>query len=369
MNILKKETSTSLLTSKGMYPLNQESQLLDIDGFNSDELNPENDEEFDTFDSDDFDADDEIFEVDIFEDDQNFDENLEENLSEDKYDFSQKENHLQPTESISLKLENSTHASYDPSKKIEDYEAWEQFELGLYIWEEFDKKGKENIVRHYAPKIRFIALRMKSKLPKHIELNELISSGTIGLLKALSKFKPQLAIKFDSYAESRIRGTMIDELRKMDWFPRSLRSRVREINQAVWNLEHEMGRSPTSQEIATFTGLTEKEVNIGLEALQNQLCISLDAIQDCVAGDSSNSIEENPFQSTAHQELINKVASVIDLLTPREKLVLSLYYNDELNMREAAEVMDITEGRVSQLHTQAITRLRRIFNERFQDSL
>ncbi len=366
MNTLKKETSTSLLSSKNVYPLNQEPGILDIDGFNSDELSSNDDKEFDAFDSGDFDTDDEIFNVDIF-DDENQDEDT---LSEEKYD-AQSEIKVTPleTDSFSAKLENSTHTSYDPSKKIEDYEAWEQFELGLYVWEEFDKKGKENIVKHYAPKIRFIALRMKSKLPKHIELNELISSGTIGLLKALSKFKPQLAIKFDSYAESRIRGTMIDELRKMDWFPRSLRSRVREINQAIWNLEHEIGRSPTSQEIANFTGLSEKEVNVGLEALQNQLCISLDAIQDCVAGDSSSNIDENPFQSTAHQELINKVASVIDLLTPREKLVLSLYYNDELNMREAAEVMDITEGRVSQLHTQAITRLRRIFNERFQDSL
>ncbi len=248
-------------------------------------------------------------------------------------------------------------------------EAWEEFEQGINAWDNFNQKERENIVKHYAPKIRFIALRMKAKLPKHVDLNELISSGTIGLLEALGKFKPQLAIRFDSYAESRIRGAMIDELRRQDWFPRSLRARVREIDQAVWKLENEHGKTPTTEEIAHYTGLTPKEVDLGLEALQNQLCVSLDAIQDTLSSDGGTNNEEHPFQSTVFNELINKVASIIDTLTPREKLVLSLYYNEELNMREASEVMEITEGRVSQLHAQAITRLRKIFAEKYHDSL
>ncbi len=246
---------------------------------------------------------------------------------------------------------------------------WEKLEVGEKAWDDFTQGEREQIVRHYSPKIRFIASRMKAKLPKHIELTELISAGTIGLLEALGKFKPQFAIRFDSYAESRIRGAMIDELRRLDWFSRSLRARVREINQVIWRIESEQGRTPTATEISELTGINEKDVNSALEALQNHLCVSLEVIQDCVASDGGTNNEEDPYKNTAFLELVEKISSIIDTLTPREKLVLSLYYNDELNMREASEVMEITEGRVSQLHTQAITRLRRIFAEQFEDSL
>ncbi len=244
-----------------------------------------------------------------------------------------------------------------------------EFEKGTRAWDEFNNKEQEIIVKHYAPKIRFIALRMKGKLPKHIELNELISSGTVGLIEALKKFKPQLGIRFDSYAESRIRGAMIDELRRLDWFPRSLRTKAKEIKQAIWNLEHEIGRTPTTFELAEFTGLPEKEIESTLEAIDGQLCLSLDSIQETMASVNNSGNEENPYQSTAFAELVDKVAGLIDTLTPREKLVLSLYYNDELNMREASEVMEVTEGRVSQLHTQAINKLRKIFAEQYHDSL
>ncbi len=302
-----------------------------------------------------------------------------ENLSE--INNSEDENYTKPTNKTSRKLTQKlqqykesaesipTETKAKPEKPTSQIEAWELFEQGQKMWADFNHRERENVVKHYAPKIRFIALRMKAKLPKHIDLNELVSSGTIGLLEALGKFKPQLNIRFDSYAESRIRGAMIDELRKLDWFPRSLRARVREIDQAMWRLENEKGRLPTTQEIAEHIGISEKEVDIGLEALQNQLCVSLDAIQDSVAKDGRSSNDDDPYQSTAFLELVDKVSSVIEILTPREKLVLSLYYNEELNMREASEVMEITEGRVSQLHSQAISRLRKIFAERFNDSL
>ncbi len=247
--------------------------------------------------------------------------------------------------------------------------AWEELEQGVKAWPEFNHRDQESIVRHYAPKIRFIANRMKAKLPKHIELSELISAGTLGLLESLGKFKPQFAIRFDTYAESRIRGAMIDELRRLDWFPRSLRSKVREINQAVWKIESEHGRTPSVEEIASLTGLTEKNVTAGLEALQNQLCVPLESIQDYIASDGGANNEEDPYKNTAFGQLVDKVAGMIDVLTPREKLVLSLYYTDELSMREVSEVMDITEGRVSQLHTQAIARLRKAFEGQYQDSL
>ncbi len=237
---------------------------------------------------------------------------------------------------------------------------WEALETGATPWESFSPAEQESVVRHYAPKIRFLALRLKAKLPRSIELGELISSGTLGLMEALGKFRPQLGIRFETYAESRIKGAMLDELRRLDWFPRSLRQRVRVLDEAMRKVEHEQGRQATEDELQKITGLDMRDVRQGLEALQTQLWISLDAIQDTISGEGPEGGE--PFRSTALQELVERVAPLIDRLTPREKLVLSLYYTDELNMRETAEVMGITEGRVSQLHSQALSRLRKEFH-------
>ena len=237
---------------------------------------------------------------------------------------------------------------------------WEALETGATPWESFSPAEQESVVRHYAPKIRFLALRLKAKLPRSIELGELISSGTLGLMEALGKFRPQLGIRFETYAESRIKGAMLDELRRLDWFPRSLRQRVRVLDEAMRKVEHEQGRQATEDELQKITGLDMRDVRQGLEALQNQLWISLDAIQDTISGEGPEGGE--PFRSTALQELVERVAPLIDRLTPREKLVFSLYYTDELNMRETAEVMGITEGRVSQLHSQALSRLRKEFH-------
>lgn len=236
---------------------------------------------------------------------------------------------------------------------------WEALEAGTTAWMDFSAGDQESVVRHYAPKIRFLALRLKAKLPRSVELAEMVSAGTLGLMEALGKFRPQLGIRFETYAESRIRGAMLDELRRLDWFPRSLRQRVRQLDEAIRRVEHEQGRQATEEDLQHITGLDIRDVRQGLEALQNQLWVSLDVIQDSIVSEGSDSGE--PYQSTALQEMVERVAPLISTLTPREKLVLSLYYSDELNMRETAEVMGITEGRVSQLHSQALGRLRREF--------
>lgn len=244
---------------------------------------------------------------------------------------------------------------------------WEALETGATAWEDFSSAEQEDVVRHYAPKIRFLALRLKAKLPRNVELGEMISSGTLGLMEALGKFRPQLGIRFETYAENRIRGAMLDELRRLDWFPRSLRQRVRVLDEAMRKVEHEKGRQATEEDLQNITGLELRDVRQGLEALQNQLWLSLDAIQDTLSGDSPENGGE-PYSNTAQRELIERVAPLIERLTPREKLVLSLYYTDELNMRETAEIMGITEGRVSQLHSQALSRLRREFVSLYGDT-
>lgn len=237
---------------------------------------------------------------------------------------------------------------------------WEALESGSKAWEHFTHSEQEAVVRHYAPKIRFLALRLKTKLPRSVELSEMISSGTLGLMEALGKFRPQLGIRFETYAENRIRGAMLDELRRLDWFPRSLRQRVRMLDEAMRKIEHEQGRQATEEELQAITGMELRDIRQGLEALQNQLWLSLDAIQDTLSTDSTGTGGE-PYDDTARNELVERIAPLIDRLTPREKLVLSLYYADELNMRETAEIMGITEGRVSQLHSQALSRLRKEF--------
>lgn len=236
---------------------------------------------------------------------------------------------------------------------------WETLETGVVSWADFSSIEQERIVRHYAPKIRFLALRLKAKLPRSVELGEMISAGTLGLMEALGKFRPQLGIRFETYAENRIRGAMLDELRRMDWFPRSMRRRVRQLDEAIRKVEHEKGGQATEEDLQRMTGLDVREVRQGLEALHNQLWVSLELIQDSLASESGHHGE--PYSNTALREMVERVTPLMDTLTPREKLVLSLYYHDELNMRETAEVMGITEGRVSQLHSQALERLRREF--------
>lgn len=239
---------------------------------------------------------------------------------------------------------------------------WDDLESGSRSWDDLSPSEQEMVVRRYAPKIRFLALRLKARLPRSVELGEMISAGTLGLMEALGKFQSQLGIRFETYAENRIRGAMLDELRRLDWFPRSLRQRVRTLDEAMRRVEHEQGRQATEEDLQRLTGLDLRDVRQGLEALQNQLWLSLDAIQETVASDAGGGSTGNePYDDTARRELAERIAPLIDRLTDREKLVLSLYYADEMNMRETAEIMGITEGRVSQLHSQALGRLRREF--------
>ncbi len=242
---------------------------------------------------------------------------------------------------------------------------WVEMEGGEKVWDDFSSIEKEILIKHYAPQIRYLAYRMKAKLPKSIDMSELISAGTLGLMESLKKYRADLGIRFETYAESRIRGAMLDELRRLDWFSRGLRQRVRQLDEAVWQLEQELGRQPSLEEIHERTGLSEKEIHQGMEALQSQLAIPLDSIEDTLANEGDKNGE--PFHDTVFNELTEKIAVLIDRLTDKEKLVLSLYYTEELNMREVAEVLGVTEGRVSQLHSQAISRLRREFVHSFGD--
>lgn len=240
---------------------------------------------------------------------------------------------------------------------------WDTFEAGTTAWEDFSPADQEAIVRHYSQKIRFLAQKMKRRLPRTVELNELISSGTLGLMEALGKFRPKLGIRFDTYAESRIQGAMLDDLRHRDWFTRTLRQHVKSINDATLLLERE-GREATEEELAKCTGLAIADVRRGLEAIQGQQQLPIDTFADSLSSDECES-GGSPCNEAMRNELIDRLSPLMNELTPRERTVLSLYYTEELTMSEIAGIMNITEGRVSQLRSQALGRLRKIFATRY----
>lgn len=241
---------------------------------------------------------------------------------------------------------------------------WDTFESGARTWEDFSAPDQEAIVSHYSQKIRFLAQRLKKRLPPSIELNELISSGTLGLMEALGKFRPDLGIKFDTYAENRIYGSMLDELRHQDCFTRTQRQHVRSLNMAAEAIEHDTGRRATEEELSKATGLSLSQVRQGLEAIQGQQQLPIDLFQDNYSTDEHAS-GGVPCDEAMHNELIDKLTPLLAKLTDREREVLALYYTEELTMSEIASILHITEGRVSQLRAKALARLRKAFVETY----
>lgn len=226
---------------------------------------------------------------------------------------------------------------------------------------------KDRIARAFAPRIKASALHLKAKLPAHIELSDLISAGTLGLMEALGKFRPDLGIRFETFADNRIRGAMLDELRRMDWFSRGLRQKIKKLEHVIREFEQENGHTPSRSDLIELTGQSRLELEATLEALNSQIILSLEAIQDHGEQVGEGRTHREPFAIAAFQDIIDKLAHLIDRLGEREKLVLSLYYTEDLNMKEVASALDITEGRVSQLHSQALGKLKQMFMREYGD--
>lgn len=220
---------------------------------------------------------------------------------------------------------------------------------------------KDRIARAYAPRIKIIALHLKAKLPAHIELGDLISAGALGLMEALGKFQPDLGIRFEAFADNRIRGAMLDELRRMDWFSRGLRQKIKKLEHVIRDFEQEHGHSPSRHELMELTGQNRSELESTLEALNSQIILSLDDLYELPLPQGGSHLTQEPFANAAFHDIIDKLGHLIDKLSEREKIVLSLYYTEELNMKEVAQALDITEGRVSQLHAQALGKLKKMF--------
>jgi RNA polymerase sigma factor for flagellar operon FliA len=225
---------------------------------------------------------------------------------------------------------------------------------------------RDQLIIQYAPWVKFIALRMASKLPAHIQAEDLISAGIIGLIDALDKFNPAREVQFKTYAQIRIQGAMKDELRALDWASRSMRQKVRRLEQAYATLEQEFGRPPSSEEVANSLGIEMGEFEELLDDAKGTALVSLEELgQGPASEDKSNLLEalltredQDPLEMLNLQDLKKALALAIADLPEKERLVLSLYYFEELTMKEVGKVLSLTESRISQLHTQAVLRLR-----------
>ena len=239
------------------------------------------------------------------------------------------------------------------------------------LWREYRAKRNEavrdRLILTYAPLVKYVAGRLGSGLPAHVDDEDLVSYGLLGLIGAIERYDPDRDVKFETYAIARIRGAIIDELRALDWVPRSVRSRARDIERAIAELEGKLGRVPTDEEIAGKLGITEEELNESLSEIGRSSIAALDELWT-ISGSGGDqvalidTIEDpeapDPQGSLSQTELREAIADAIARLPEREKLVVTLYYYEELTLREIGEVLGVTESRVSQLHTKAILRLK-----------
>lgn len=239
-----------------------------------------------------------------------------------------------------------------------------------------DPEWQEQVVLQYAPLIKYIASRMAMRLPPHISIDDLISSGMIGLLDAIQKFDPRKNIHFKTYAEFRIKGAILDELRTLDWIPRSVRKKTSMVEKAYAELQRELGRPAESEEVAASMGLSLDEFHHLLDETKGVSVLDIDAIWKNLPDFSDDELYDilkeedsrDPFISVYFSELREVMMRAIEFLPDKEKLLISLYYYEELTMKEIGKVMGYTESRISQMHTQAIYRLRSKLNDYFQHS-
>lgn len=236
------------------------------------------------------------------------------------------------------------------------------------LWREFcscrSQRLRERLVLHYAPLVKYVAGRVGTGLPTHVDVGDLVQSGIFGLIDAIEKFEPERGLRFETYAMQRIRGAILDDLRSQDWVPRVVRSRAREAERAMERLGARLHRTPNDTEVADELGITLHE----LRDLYRQLRLtSVAALEDLIAaGKDSGSLVDtlpddgavDPVAVLVDRDNRRQLAEAIAQLTERDRIVVSLYYFESLTLAEIGKVLGVTESRVSQLHTRAVLRLR-----------
>lgn len=226
----------------------------------------------------------------------------------------------------------------------------------------YTAKGKiehNDLVTQYLPQVRRQALSLQVRLPSSIELDDLIQAGTLGLLEALGRFDASQGASFATFASQRIRGAMLDELRSRDWLPRSVRRNGRRVDEAVRRLEQRLGRPAEEAEIAAELDMDLADYRQLLNDTNNgQLLPFEELIEEGVEPGAGDRPLDSPFASLVDGQQRARLVSAIEVLPEREKLLMALYYQEELNLKEIGAVLGVTESRVCQLHSQAVSRLR-----------
>lgn len=221
---------------------------------------------------------------------------------------------------------------------------------------------KEQFITEFTPLVKRIAYHMMTRLPASVQVDDLIQAGMIGLLDAINRYEGTYGRQFESYAAQRIRGSILDELREADWLPRSIRKKMRRIESAVNTLEQRHGCAPSEQELAAELSMSLDEYHETLQSARGAQLIYYEDFQqedeepflDRLLVDSGS----DPLNALLDDNLRSTLINAIDNLPPREKMVMGMHYEQEMNLREIGEVLGVSESRVCQLHTQAIVRLR-----------
>lgn len=239
------------------------------------------------------------------------------------------------------------------------------------VWAAFkehhDPQARESLILNYSPLVKYVAGRLSSNLPQTVETADLISYGIFGLIDAIEKFDPDRGIKFETYAIARIKGAIIDELRAMDWVPRSVRAKGRQIEAAYITLENRLRRVPSDAEVAEEMGISLDELQDILTKLSYTSVVSFEELwsgagdqdeRQSPLGSIADETAEDPVKAFEGVEAKEILANAIDRLPEREKIVIALYYYEGLTLKEIGTVLGVTESRVSQLHTKAVLRLR-----------
>jgi RNA polymerase sigma factor for flagellar operon FliA len=238
------------------------------------------------------------------------------------------------------------------------------------LWQQYQKTRdpaiREAFIKQYAPLVKYVAGKVAMGMPHNVEFDDLVGFGVFGLIDAIDKYDPEKNVKFKTYAVTRIRGAIFDELRQIDWVPRSVRQKTREIESAVSSLEAQLGRTATDQEIASSLGMDETEYLKTIQKISGTSILSLNDVwfsgdeNDKVSiGDSIESPSSlNPDVMVMNDEIRRVIVEAINELPDKEKKILVLYYYEDLTLKDIGRVLEVTESRVSQLHTKAILHLR-----------
>ena len=224
------------------------------------------------------------------------------------------------------------------------------------------KADKDSLLTEHMPLVKRLAHHMKAKLPPSVEVDDLVQAGMMGLLDAINRYEDNHGAQFETYAVLRIRGAMLDELRNSDWMPRSTRQNMRKVEAALSTLQQRLGRPPTESEVAKMLKLSLADYQDMLGDGGGHQLVYYEDFHDEDGNDSFldryAADDHDPLRSLLETDFRQAVIDAIEALPPREKLLMGLYYEEELNLKEIGAVMGVSESRVSQLHTQAVARLR-----------